>query len=339
MLNTYKEILEQPEVLKWCADLPEAVLSNISKRISSADNIYIVGSGSAYHAGLFGSYLLNQRNAILTQVIRAGEFSYKSTALTGHDLVLAISQSGESHDILDAVHSAKNFGVKVVAITNSRDSELIKQSDEFIVTPAGLEKGVLATKTFTSQMSVFAMLSFVISNDLKEGQMTIRNISIDVKRVLSRKTVSMIKNLAKELADKDSIFTIGRDVDFAVALEAALKLKEGAHIHAEGFSAADFMHGPKTLIQKNSVVLAFVSDDGSEEDSIMNAIELHELGATIIGIGHRKFEVYDKFYPVSDFGVFTPIVSVVYAQLLAFYLAKEKGLNPDKPKNLTKIVK
>ena len=339
MLNTYREIFQQPEILKWSADLPEVVLKSASKLISDSDNVYIVGSGSAYHAGLFGSYILNQRNKIQNQPIRAGEFSYNSRVLTGHDLVLAVSQSGESHDIVEAVLSAKNYGAIIVAITNERDSKLAKLADELIITPAGNEKGVMATKTLTAQMAVFLMLSFTISDELEEGKIVMNNVSVEVKRVLSSGSISLIRKLAKELANEETVFAIGRDVDYAIALETALKLKEGAHIHAEGFSASDFMHGPKTLIKPGSFVLTFVSDDGSEEDSIINAIELHELGAKIIGIGHKKFEVYDKFFQLSNFKEFTPIVSVVYSQLLAYFLAKEKGLNPDKPKYLSKIVK
>ena len=338
MLNTYREILQQPEVLKWTADLPSEVVYRAAGFIGQARDVYIVGSGSSFHAGLFGSYVFSERNKTATFALTAGEFPYKTSTLSGNDIVIAISQSGEGHDIIKAVLLAKSFGSKVLAITNTRDSSLVHHADEVLYTPAGVEKGILATKTMTSSMAVFIMLSYALSEDFGSGETMLRNISSSVNNLIRSSSRLRVQKLCKELKDHKKFFVIGRNVDVVSALETALKLQEGAHVMAEGFSGSDFEHGPISMIEENSPLISFMSNDGAEKETLGNIIDVEQFGAQIIGIGPKPFNIYNRFFIVEDFGLFSPIISVVYGQLLAYFLAEAKGLNLDQPQNLTKII-
>jgi len=333
-----KEMLEQPMVIEKTLLANEQELEKAVAMINKAENIYVVACGTALHAGMYGSYLLGRNNKLNLRPISAGEFPYFAHLISKKDLVIAVSQSGETADVLEAVKTAKQAGARVLALVNVMGSSLMRTADYSIVTKAGPEICVLSTKAFVSQVAMFVMLSYALIGDLGEGKRILRTIKRDVEKITSKQGLEKIKKLAKKLAKADNIYAIGRGFNYPNALEACLKIKEVSYIHAEGFAGGDLKHGPIALVEEGVPVLVFASNDGSEKEIISNAMEVGARGAEVIGISPQNNEAFHIHLPIGANGVYSPISSIVYGQLMAYYIALEKNLDPDKPRNLAKSV-
>lgn len=333
-----KEMLEQPNVIEKTAGITEAELSPAIRMIEKAKNIYIVACGTALHAGIYGSYLLALENNIMMQPISAGEFPHFGHLLKKGDLVITVSQSGETADVLEAVKSAHASGAKVLALVNVMGSSLMRAADYSLLTKAGPEICVLSTKAYVSQQAMFVMISAALKGKVAAAKKSLAKVKDDISEILSEKSRKNIAKIAKKLAKVDNIYALGRGINYANALESCLKIKEVSYIHAEGFGGGDLKHGPIALIESGVPVLVFASNDGVDKEIVSNAMEVKARGAEVIGLSYRENEVFEQYLPVTDNKLLSPLASIVYTQLMAYYIALEKDLDPDKPRNLAKSV-
>ncbi|MCX6809530.1 MAG: glutamine--fructose-6-phosphate transaminase (isomerizing) [Candidatus Berkelbacteria bacterium] len=329
-----KEMLEQPLVIRKTAATEKEELEKAAALIKKAKRVFVVACGTALHAGIYGSYLLAKRNNIMVQPISAGELSYFSHLFKKGDLVITVSQSGETADVLEAVRSAHKAGAKVLALVNVLGSSLMRAADRSILTKAGSEICVLSTKAYISQQAMFAMLSGALNGETAKMKKSLLEVADAIEKIIEKKNLGKIKTLAKKLSKVPNLYGLGRSLNYANSLESCLKIKEVSYIHAEGFAGGDLKHGPIALIEKDVPVMVFATPDSTEKEIVSNAMEVKARGAFVIGISFQNNSVYEEFLPVTDLGDLTPIAAIVYTQLLAYYLALEKKLDPAKPTHL-----
>lgn len=332
-----KEILEQTETIQRAIQQDKSVVSRIVEEIKRAYGVFFVGCGSSYHACLTGSYLFSKIARTHVNVILASEFENYEHFLTDRTLVFAVSQSGETADVLEAVRAAKKHGSKVVSIVNRMGSTLTRESDEFLMMNAGPEICVLSTKTYTSQVALMVMLAHALAGRYEEGIKKLRGLYLDVYNLTSRSMREHLKKLAELLVRKDHIYLIGRGLQYATALEAALKIKEVSYIHAEAFAGGELKHGPLALIEDETPVIVFVAKD-NEKKILSNVSEAKARGGFIVGVSAKRYENFDYWIKVPECGDLNPIVQIIPMQILAYYLAVLKDLDPDRPRNLAKSV-
>jgi len=226
----------------------------------------------------------------------------------------------------------------VLALVNVMGSSLMRAADFSLLTKAGPEICVLSTKAYVSQMAMFVMISGALQGKVPAAKKVLQTAKADIEKIFNKKSLETIKKMAKKLAKVQNIYALGRGMNYPNALEACLKIKEVSYIHAEGFAGGDLKHGPIALIEKDVPVLVFAADDESEAEIVSNAMEVKARGAEVIGINYRNNQVFEQYLPVDKNGFYTPIASIVYPQLMAYYIALEKKLDPDKPRNLAKSV-
>jgi len=332
-----KEIIEQTETIQKAINQREEIIKEVVKDINDSRGIFFVGCGTAYHACLTGSYIFSKIARKHVNVVSGSEFPHFEHFLTNKTLVIAVSQSGETADVLDAVKSARKKGSKVLSLVNVMGSSLTRNSDKVLLTQSGPEICVLSTKAYTAQLALFLLLAYATAGKLEEGKNELKNLYNLVYDLTALSTREHLKKLAEKLKEKEHMFTIGRGLMYPTALEAALKLKEVSYIHTEGFAGGDLKHGPIALIEKGTPCIVFVSKD-TEKDVISNAAEIKSRGGYIIGIGPEKNEIFDYFIKVPDSSFASPITHVIPAQILAYQLAVLRGCDPDKPRNLAKSV-
>jgi len=332
-----KEILEQVETIQRAAMQDESIVAAIVEEMRKARGIFFVGCGSSYHACFAGSYIFSKVANLHVNVMLASEFPNFKHFLNENTLVFAVSQSGETADVLEAVRAAKEKGSKVISITNVRGSSITRYSDKFLLLNAGPEICVLATKTYTSQLALLTLLAYAYAERYEEGRKRLRYLWNVVYNLTSRTSREMIKKLAERLKDEEHIFVIGRGLQYATALEAALKIKEVSYIHAEAFAGGELKHGTIALIEDGTPCIVFVSEE-NEKEIISNAVEIKSRGGYIIGVSPKNNEVFDFWIKVPECGVANPIVQIIPIQILAYQLAVLRGYDPDKPRNLAKSV-
>ncbi|HDN74446.1 MAG TPA: glutamine--fructose-6-phosphate transaminase (isomerizing) [Archaeoglobus sp.] len=332
-----KEIVEQAETVQRAIKQDREVVEKIVEEIRNACGVFFIGCGSSYHACLAGSYLFSRIAGIHVNVVLASEFENYEHFLTERTLVFAVSQSGETADVLEAVRVAKRHKCKVIGIVNRMGSTLTMESDRFLLMYAGPEICVLSTKTYTSQVSLMALLAYALADKYDEGIAKLKNLYMDIYNLTSRSMRDYLKSLAEKLVDKEHIYLIGRGLQYATALEAALKIKEVSYIHAEAFAGGELKHGPLALIEKGTPVIVFVAKD-NEKKIISNATEAKSRGAFIIGVSAKRHEIFDHWIKVPECHELNPIVQIIPMQILAYWLAVLKGLDPDHPRNLAKSV-
>ena len=332
-----KEILEQVETIQRAAMQDESIVAAIVEEMRKARGIFFVGCGSSYHACFAGSYIFSKVANLHVNVMLASEFPNFKHFLNENTLVFAVSQSGETADVLEAVRAAKEKGSKVISITNVRGSSITRYSDRFLLLNAGPEICVLATKTYTSQLALLTLLAYAYAGRYEEGRKRLRYLWNVVYNLTSRTSREMIKKLAERLKDEEHIFVIGRGLQYATALEAALKIKEVSYIHAEAFAGGELKHGTIALIEDGTPCIVFVSEE-NEKEIISNAVEIKSRGGYIIGVSPKNNEVFDFWIKVPECGVANPIVQIIPIQILAYQLAVLRGYDPDKPRNLAKSV-
>jgi glucosamine--fructose-6-phosphate aminotransferase (isomerizing) len=333
-----KEMLEQPQVIRKTTMTEKDELEKAAALIQKAKRVFVVACGTALHAGIYGSYLLAKRNNVLITPISAGELSYFSHLFQKGDLIITVSQSGETADVLEAVKSAHKAGAKVLALVNVLGSSLMRAADRSILTKAGSEICVLSTKAYISQQAMFAMLSGALSGNVAKSKKELLQVADAMEKILDKKNLEKIKKLAKKLSKAPNIYGLGRSLNYSNSLESCLKIKEVSYIHAEGYAGGDLKHGPIALIEKDVPVLIFSTPDSTDKEIVSNAMEVKARGAFVIGISCQNNSVYEEYLPVADLGDLTPIAAIVYAQVMAYYIALEKKLDPDKPRNLAKSV-
>ena len=323
-------------------------ISDYMGRIQSAHRIYIVGCGTSWHAGLIGKYLYEEYAGKPVHVEYASEFRYRSPIIDAKTIVIAISQSGETADTLAAIKKAKNHGALTLGICNVVGSSIARETDCGIYTHAGPEIGVASTKAFTAQVTVLFLLalSFGRKNGIsaetgKKFAHSLLNISEQVKFVLNES--DKILNVAKSTLDADNYLYLGRGMNYPVALEGALKLKEISYIHAEGYPAAEMKHGPIALIDEKMPVVFLAPHDDTFEKVFSNIQEVKARKGVIITVTDKRSEDLEKIsdyiidVPTTHPKVF-PLLASISLQLLAYHLAVLRECHVDQPRNLAKSV-
>ena len=323
-------------------------ISDYMDRIQSAHRIYIVGCGTSWHAGLIGKYLYEEYAGKPVHVEYASEFRYRSPIIDAKTIVIAISQSGETADTLAAIKKAKNHGALTLGICNVVGSSIARETDCGIYTHAGPEIGVASTKAFTAQVTVLFLLalSFGRKNGIsadtgKKFAHSLLNISEQVKSVLNKS--DKILNVAKSTVDADNYLYLGRGMNYPVALEGALKLKEISYIHAEGYPAAEMKHGPIALIDEKMPVVFLAPHDETFEKVFSNIQEVKARKGVIITVTDKRSKDLEKIsdhiidVPTTHPKVF-PLLASISLQLLAYHLAVLRDCHIDQPRNLAKSV-
>jgi len=333
-----KEIYEQPVIIRNIAENYEGEAGSLAKLVKAAKGTFFIGAGTAYHAGLTGVYLFSKIADMHVNTSVASEFNYLEDFLTKESLVIALSQSGETIDIVEPLTRAKTKGSKIVAITNALGSSIYRMADYKILLGAGPEKAVASTKAYIAKLAVLFMLIFGIAGKTKEVKKLLLASADEIDRILEKKNIDEIKNLAKTLSQSSNIYVIGRGTSFPSALEAALKMKEITYIPTEGLAGGELKHGTIALISKGTPVIVFAPNDETRESILSNAIEIKSRGGEIIGVAPQNEPVFDHFLEVKDIQEASYIAQIVAIQLLAYFMAVELKLDPDKPRNLAKSV-
>lgn len=323
-------------------------LSDYMPRIEKANRLYITACGTSWHAGLIGKYLLEEYANIPVHVEYASEFRYRHTIIDNDTVVIAISQSGETADTLAAIKKAKENGALTVGICNVVGSSIARNTDCGVYTHAGPEIGVASTKAFTAQVTVLSMLGLLLGrkkglNKLQGIKLAkaLNNMGQNVEVILNN--TEMIEKIASQFSDVDNFLYLGRGLNFPVALEGALKLKEISYIHAEGYPAAEMKHGPIALIDDNMPVVIIAPHDQTYEKVLSNIQEVHARNGRIIIVTDKKSKDLTKLsdhiieIPQCHPRVF-PILASIPLQLLAYHLAVIRGCDVDMPRNLAKSV-
>ncbi len=332
-----KEISEQVETIQAAASQDRESIEEITKRIKKATGVFFVASGSSYHACLSASYLFARLDSFHVNTILASEFSAYENFLKPETLVIAVSQSGETIDVLDAVKTAKAKGCQIVSIVNVMGSSLAQVADMTLLLNAGPEISVLSTKTYTAQVALLSLLAYTLAGRYDEGLKNLKFLWNIVYNLTSANTRNKVKQLASRLSTEQHIFVLGRGPLYATALEAALKIKEVSYIHAEAFAAGELKHGAIAMIRKGTPCIVFVSKD-TEKSILSNAMEVRSRGGYIVGIGSNPIESFDFFIKIPESGELNPICQIIPVQILAYQLAVILGHDPDKPRNLAKSV-
>lgn len=332
-----KEIFEQPEVISRIMN-HSSDLTAVVKLISNAEDIYFIGCGTATHAAMVGEYLFAEVAHVQTRACLASEFSSQLQFLNDKSVVIALSQSGETMDLLEQVKRAKQKQAQVIAIVNVEGSTLYRIADANIMINAGPEKAVASTKAFLGKLSQLYVLAYQMRNRGQDGGRVLSQATDSIKKVFHEKNIEQIKNLADQLKDVNHLYVIGRGLSHAIALEAALKIKEISYIHAEGFAGGELKHGTLALIEKGTPCLVIMPNDETYAAILSSAMEMKARGGFVIGISAKKEEVFDLHLSIDDLKGASIFPIVVTMQLLAYYLALMKNLDPDKPRNLAKSV-
>ena len=333
-----KEIMEQKDTLWRAINQDESRITSVAADINAAYGTFLVGCGTAGKVCMAGEYLFSKVANKHVNAYVASEFPNYSNYLTPKSLIIAISQSGETGDVLDAIDSAKKKGSKVISLLNVFGSTMMRASDEYFMVNAGMERAVVSTKATTAQLAVITLLAYAAAGKLQEGKRLLISVAESVNDMLNPRYEERIKGLAGKLKDKNDVYIIGRSLNYPIALEAAIKLQESAYVHAQGFAGGELKHGPLALIEKGTPCIALVANDEVKEETISNASEIRSRGGYIIGIAPENNEVFDYWIKVPDAGNASPIVNVIPIQMLAYHLALQKGVNPDYPRNLAKVI-
>ena len=352
-----KEICEQPTAIK--ATMTSRILPGkpvklddinfTDQEVREIEKIYIVACGTAYHAGVVGKYVIEKLARIPVEVDIASEFRYRDPLLTDKTLLIVVSQSGETADTLAALREAKSRGAKVMAITNVVGSSIAREAENVLYTWAGPEIAVASTKAYTTQLITMYLLALYFAQhrgtmtdeeieDVKNGMMTLPQKAEEILQ--HRET---LQKFASNNYMHRNMFFLGRGIDYAVAMEGALKVKEISYIHCEAYAGGELKHGTIALIENGTVVIALATQKQLYDKMVSNIREVTTRGAKVLGLtteGNTGIEKVAEaalyIPPVKD--ILTPVLSVIPLQLLAYYIAVQKGCDVDKPRNLAKSV-
>ena len=352
-----KEINEQPDAVR--ATLLDRVdeqgrikfdeLRLTDVQLRDAAKVVLVACGSSFHAAMVAKYAIERWARVSVEVDIASEFRYRDPVVDGTTLVIGVSQSGETIDTIQALREAKSRGAMVVAVSNVVDSSMAREADAVLYTRAGLEVCVASTKAVLAQIAALELLALQLAQvrgTLSDGEVAILLEQLQATPELVRTTIerdALVAAAAQQLSGARDFFFLGRNVGFPVALEGALKLKEISYLHAEGYPAGELKHGPLALIEPGVVVVAIATDGVLLEKLLANIAEVKSRGATVVALCVDGDEMVPA---VADFvlrvpatnSLLSPIVDIVVLQQFAYHLARGRGLNVDRPRNLAKTV-
>ncbi|MSQ45872.1 MAG: glutamine--fructose-6-phosphate transaminase (isomerizing) [Ignavibacteria bacterium] len=352
-----KEIYEQPDsltnslrgrVLLEEGDAKLGGLEQVSDLLKNTKRIIITSCGTSWHSSLVGEYIIEQLAGIPVEVEYASEFRYRDPVINKNDVILAVSQSGETADTIAAIREAKRRGATALGVVNAVGSSIARETAAGVYIHAGPEIGVASTKAFTSQVAVFGLIGLLLGRQ--------RGLQIDKGRIIASELLSLpdkikkalqcvdeVKQIVNEFKDSSHFLFLGRGTNFPTALEGALKLKEISYIHAEGYPAAEMKHGPIALIDNKMPVVFIAPKDMLYEKVMSNIQEVRARGGRIIAIANEDDHEIDEFAEFvirvpRTLSYFGPIINVIPLQLLAYYMALARNCNVDQPRNLAKSV-
>ena len=349
-----KEIHEQPKVIK---DTIDAYLKNgkldfnsiglTQSYLNKLDEIYIFACGSAYHAGIVAQYVIEDLAGVNVRVELASEFKYRNYKMNPNSLAIIISQSGETKDTYEAMMKAKANGVKTLAICNVKGSTISRDADFNAYTYAGPEIAVATTKAYSCQLIVLYLFALFLARTnyaiTKEKYYELINEVTELPSIIEKvlENQDPVQKLANSFINKKDVFFIGRGIDYAVCMEGALKLKEITYINSNAYAAGELKHGTISLIEKNVVIIGLATQPQLVEKTVSNMVEVKSREGTVIGVTTEGNDIsqakYQIFIPNVN-PLFAASVEIIPLQLLSYYVAVAKGLEPDKPRNLAKSV-
>lgn len=352
-----KEINEQPKAIRDTMAGRIVLGKNVNldkieltkEQLENVDRIYIIACGTAYHAGLIGKHAIEKLCRIPVEVEVASEFRYRNPIITDRTLLMVVSQSGETADTLAVLRDGKKKGARVLAVTNVVGSSISREADDVLYTLAGPEIAVASTKAYVTQLIAMYIIALyfaelkgnLASDEIEKVKEEMLKLPEKVEEVL--KNEEKIKAFAKEVAKEKDMYFLGRGLDYAVALEGSLKLKEISYIHSDAYAAGELKHGPIALIEKGIKVVALMTQESLLDKMVSNVQEVVTRGGSILGVGTKSEGLHETMmesmiYIPETMEILTPVLSVIPLQLLSYYVAKEKGCDVDKPRNLAKSV-
>lgn len=333
-----KEVHEQPEVVRNVSQSLAEGARTLAHEIQQSYGTFLLGCGSASYAALTGSYLFSRIAKRHVNFVVGSEFGYQEHFLTDRSLVVALSQSGETADIIESVLSAKKRGARIAALVNVKGSTLDRIADVRVYLEAGPEQCVLSTKAYTAKVAMLLLTAHILQGSEQTGHELLLTAADGIEQALGGETMDRVTDAARRIDARRNMFVIGRGLSYPTALEAALKIKEVSYIHAEGFAGGELKHGVIALIEDGTPCLVFAPLDETRSDILSGAMELKSRGGYIIGVSPEPDEAFDLHIPVIESGDASPLVDVIPAQMLGYHLALGRGLDPDKPRNLAKSV-
>ncbi len=343
-----KEIYEQPDAIHSTSLGRLSDMGNDELNLGRVGHVKLVACGTAFHAALVGKYILEEMAGVPASAELASEYRY-SPAARDRPLMVLVSQSGETADTIGAAREARRRGCRTLAITNYLGCSLSREVDDVLYTRAGMEIGVAATKTFAAQLLALYILALRLGIDsgnltvdqARKATQELRTLPRAVESVLD--SADDVEALARKYCQARDMFFLGRNINYPIALEGALKMKEISYIHAEGYPAGELKHGPLALITEDTPVVALVPRDHTYGKMIGNIGEISARGSPVIAVAYEDDNEIEKYVdhvlrvPWVD-PVYSPVVNAVVLQLLAYYTARERGCSIDKPRNLAKTV-
>jgi len=339
-----KEINEQPSVIRRIIGKyfdEDGNVIKISKRIfkeiEESDRIYIIGAGTSMNAGFIGKELFEKLTNIPVEVHIASEFAYNMPILSKKPLFLFISQSGETADLRAVLVNAKTQGYRTLTLTNVKTSTLAREADNYVNLYAGPEIAVASTKAYTAQIAVLSILAYELSDKSMNLKHELSKVAYSIESIIEQK--EYIESLVKKYLTKRNCFYIGLSIDYFASLESALKLKEISYIQSEGFAAGELKHGTIALIEEGTPVIAIISQRKINKNTRSNLQEVISRGAKAIVISTKRVhEPTDQIVVDDVYELFSPLLTIIPSQLIAYYAALHRGYDIDKPRNLAKSV-
>lgn len=333
-----KEITEQKETIHRAINQDEKFIKKVSNTIKNAFGTYLIGCGTAGKVCMAATYLFSKIAQKHVNMEFGSEFPNFHHFIRPRSLLIAVSQSGETADTLEAMEVAKKKKATLMTIVNVQGSTMDRMADISIPVKAGPEKAVASTKATTAQLAILTLLAYSCAGKLSEGKKLLIETASQINDMLNPRYEEHIGVLARKIKKSESMYVIGRGVNYPMALESAIKLQEVSYIHAEGFAGGELKHGPIALISKGTPCVVLVANDETHDEVISNAMEVKARGGFIIGIAPQREAVFDFWIKVPDAGNASPIVNIIPVQILAYQLAVLRKNDPDMPRNLAKSV-
>ena len=338
-----KEINEQPAVIRriigtYFDDNGEVNINHgIKETLVGTDRIYIIAAGTSMNAGYIGKELFEKMAGIPTEVHIASEFAYNMPIISTKPLFMFISQSGETADLRAVLVNVKAKGYRTLTITNVRTSTLAREADNYVEIHAGPEIAVASTKAYTAQIAILSILAYMVSDKHIDLRKELSKVAISIENIIDKK--DYIEDLVKEYLTKRNCFYIGRGIDYYACLESSLKLKEISYIQTEGFAAGELKHGTIALIEEGTPVIAIISQRSISKNTRSNLNEVQSRGAATLVISTKAVkEAGDQIVVDDVYELFSPLLTIIPSQFIAYYAALHRGYDIDKPRNLAKSV-
>lgn len=333
-----KEIMDQKESVARAVNQSDEEIMTVANAIRDAQGTFLVACGTAGKACMAAEYFFSVVSEKHVNVTPASEFKIYHHFLKKESLLIVVSQSGETADVLEAMQVAKSKGAKVLSIVNVEGSSIDRASDYTLHINAGPERAVASTKALTGQLAVLLLVAYALAGKLQEGKKLLLETASMINDMLNPRYTERLRELAERIKHKEDLYIIGKSWNYPMALESAIKIQEVSYIHAEGFAGGELKHGPIALIEEGTPCIVLAGNDEVTPDILSNAVQLKARGAFVIGVAPENNEIFSEWIKVPDAFAAQAIVNIIPIQVLAYELAIQRGKDPDMPRNLAKSV-